>query len=242
MLSEEQVSGTLRDLAEQNVKQVFVHPRPGLMTPYLSADWFRLWKVALATAERLDMNVWIYDEDSYPSGFAGGLVPAAMPQSRGRGLFFTEVKRAEKPGDGVLAVFRLADGGCEEVTARARGGETLPDGKYLVAAVRRAVDSPWHGGKCYVDLLYPGVTQKFLEITLGGYQREIGGQFGKRVPGSFCDEPNLRPAGGLPWTDDLPAQFRKRWGYDLTHNLAGLRGPWASGNASATTTSRSSWS
>ncbi len=225
MLSEEQVSGTLRDLAEQNVKQVFVHPRPGLMTPYLSADWFRLWKVALATAERLDMNVWIYDEDSYPSGFAGGLVPAAMPQSRGRGLFFTEVKRAEKPGDGVLAVFRLADGGCEEVTARARGGETLPDGKYLVAAVRRAVDSPWHGGKCYVDLLYPGVTQKFLEITLGGYQREIGGQFGKRVPGSFCDEPNLRPAGGLPWTDDLPAQFRKRWGYDLTHNLAGLARP-----------------
>jgi hypothetical protein len=225
MLSAEQIRSTMRDLTEQNVKQVFVHPRPGLMTPYLSADWFRLWKVALEEAERLDMNVWIYDEDSYPSGFAGGLVPAAMPQSRGRGLFFTEVKRPEKPEAGVLAVFRLSDGGCEEVTARARGGETLPDGSYLVAAVRRAPDSPWHGGKCYVDLLYPGVTQKFLEITLGAYQREIGGQFGKRVPGSFCDEPNLIPAGGMPWTDDLPAQFHKRWGYDLTPNLAGLARP-----------------
>ncbi|MGA2258540.1 MAG: glycosyl hydrolase, partial [Thermoguttaceae bacterium] len=225
MLSEEQVSGTMRDLAGQNVKQVFVHPRPGLMTPYLSADWFRLWKVALEEAKRLDMNVWIYDEDSYPSGFAGGLVPAAMPESRGRGLFFTAVKRPEKPGADVLAVFRLSDGGCEEVTARARAGEALPDGSYLVAAVRRAPNSPWHGGKCYVDLLYPGVTQKFLEITLGAYEREIGSQFGKRVPGSFCDEPNLIPAGGMPWTDDLPVQFRKRWGYDLTHNLASLARP-----------------
>jgi len=33
MLTEEQVVGTLRDLAAQKVKQAFVHPRPGLMTP-----------------------------------------------------------------------------------------------------------------------------------------------------------------------------------------------------------------
>lgn len=51
MLTEEQIVATLRDLAGQKVKQVFVHPRPGLMTPYLSADWFRLWRVALREAE-----------------------------------------------------------------------------------------------------------------------------------------------------------------------------------------------
>ena len=78
------------------MKQAFVHPRPGLMTPYLSDDWFRLWKVALDEAERLDMNVWIYDENSYPSGFAGGLVPEAMPESRGKGLHFNEAKRASQ--------------------------------------------------------------------------------------------------------------------------------------------------
>jgi hypothetical protein len=85
LLTEDQIRGTMRDLAGQKVKQVFVHPRPGLMTPYLSADWFRLWKVALDEAEKLDMNVWIYDENSYPSGFAGGHVPELMPESRGRG-------------------------------------------------------------------------------------------------------------------------------------------------------------
>src|ERR1035438_3012672 len=65
LLTEQEIRDTLRDLARQQVKQVWVHPRPGLMTPYLSDDWFRLWKVALNEAERLDMNVWIYDENPY---------------------------------------------------------------------------------------------------------------------------------------------------------------------------------
>jgi len=104
MLTEDQIRSTLRDLAGQKVKQAFVHPRPGLMTPYLSADWFRLWKVALQEAERLDMNIWIYDENSYPSGFAGGWVPETMPESRGRGLAIREVNNFDKLGHEVLAV------------------------------------------------------------------------------------------------------------------------------------------
>jgi len=111
MLTEEQIISTLRDLAGQKVRQVFVHPRPGLMTPYLSEDWFRLWKVALKEAKRLDMNIWIYDENSYPSGFAGGLVPEAMPESRGKGLVFDNVKSIGKLTDDVLGVFHLTDDG-----------------------------------------------------------------------------------------------------------------------------------
>jgi hypothetical protein len=225
MLTEEQVTSTLGDLAAQKVKQAFVHPRPGLMTPYLSADWFRLWKVALGEAERLDMNLWIYDENSYPSGFAGGWVPELMPESRGRGLFLREETRPKKPGSDVLGIYRLTPDGFENVTGKARSGEPLPEARYLVAAVQRAGNSPWHGNRCYVDLMYPGVTEKFLEVTLEAYRREVGEQFGKRVPGSFCDEPNIRPAGGLPWTDGLPAEFQKHWGYALTEQLPSLVRP-----------------
>ena len=225
LLTEEQVVSTLRDLAAQKVRQVWVHPQPGLMTPYLSADWFRLWKAALDEAKKLDMNIWIYDENSYPSGFAGGYVPEAMPASRGRGLHFREEKRPGKVGPDVLAVFRLADAAVANVTQEARSGKPLPDGKYLTAVVVRAADSPWHGGRCYVDLLYPGVTQKFLEITLDPYWRRFGDEFGKHIPGVFMDEPSILPAGGLPWTDDLPEQFQKRWGYGLADHLASLARP-----------------
>ncbi|MHC4890241.1 MAG: hypothetical protein ACYTEO_12365 [Planctomycetota bacterium] len=193
MLTEDQIISTLRDLAEQKVKQVFVHPRPGLMTPYLSDDWFRLWKVALKEAERLDMNVWIYDENSYPSGFAGGLVPDAMPESRGQGLHFSEVKQPGKPGDDVRAVYTLTDDGFENVTEKAKAAQPLPEGRYLVASIRLAPSGGWFGGKYYVDLLAPGVTEKFIEITLDAYRRELGEHFGKRLPGVFTDEPHLTP-------------------------------------------------
>ena len=50
------------------------------------AAGFPLFQKTFREAEKLDMNVWIYDENSYPTGFAGGLVPEAMPESRGKGL------------------------------------------------------------------------------------------------------------------------------------------------------------
>jgi hypothetical protein len=225
LLTEQQVRDTLRDLAGQKVKQVWVHPRPGLMTPYLSTDWFRLWKVALDEAERLDMNVWIYDENSYPSGFAGGWVPELMPEARGRGLAFREAKAAPKWSDDLVGVYRLEGETTENLTANVKAGEVLPKGRYLVAAEVRAKDSPWHGNRCYVNLLSPGVTEKFLEVTLEAYRREIGAQFGKRVPGVFCDEPNIHPVGDLPWSETLAQAFQQRWGYNLLDYLPSLTRP-----------------
>jgi hypothetical protein len=213
----------MQDLASQKVMQVFVHPRPGLMTPYLSEDWFRLWKVALDEAEKLDMNVWIYDENSYPSGFAGGLVPEAMPESRGKGIQFAETKQPPKLQNNTLAVYSLNDNAFENVTEKIRAGQELPEAKYLAVSIRLAPAGGWFGGKYYVDLLKPGVTQKFIEITMEAYRRELGEHFGKRIPGWFTDEPHLAPAGGLHWSDTLPQDFRKRWGYDLLDHLPSLQ-------------------
>ncbi len=218
-LTERQIVETLEDMAGERVRQVWVHPRPGLMTPYLSEEWFRMWKVALREAKRLDMNVWIYDENSYPSGFAGGLVPEAMPESRGKGLIMREVKGAPKWNPKMVSVYRLVDRRIEDLSAKVRAGKTLPKGPYLVAEVRLAGSSPWFGGKYYVDLLMPGVVERFIEITMDAYTREIGEHFGKRVPGVFTDEPHLRPAGGVHWSDHLPKLFQERWGYSLVDHL-----------------------
>jgi hypothetical protein len=225
MLTEDEVLATLRDLAAQDVKQVFVHPRPGLMTPYLSKDWFRLWKAVLREAEVLDMNVWIYDENSYPSGFAGGFVPEAMPESHGLGLVLNATTKPTAWDDKTLAVYRLANDKIENISDAVRSGTEQPEGNYIVAATIESKSSPWFGGKYYVDLLRPGVTEKFLEITLGAYKREIGDQFGKRVPGSFTDEPHLAPAGGLHWTPDLPDVMQRAYGYSILDSLPSLTQP-----------------
>lgn len=222
MLTKEQVISTMRDLASQNIKQVFVHPRPGLMTPYLSKEWFELWNAALQEAKRLDMNVWIYDENSYPSGFAGGWVPELMPESRGRGLSLKESTIPPKWSSNIIGVFKIEKDGFTDITTDVIRGKQFPEGSYLTASIRRAGNSPWTANRCYVDLLYPGVTAKFLEVTHDAYKKHFGHEFGKRILGSFTDEPELTPAGGLPWTDDLNYQFKKRWGYSLVENLPSL--------------------
>jgi len=80
-ISEEGIDFQMREFKKAGIGGVFVHPRPGLLTEYLSDDWFSLFDYAVQKGKELDMKVWIYDENSYPSGFAGGHVPAEMPDS-----------------------------------------------------------------------------------------------------------------------------------------------------------------
>jgi hypothetical protein len=224
-LSEEKVLSTLRDLASQGIRQAFVHPRPGLMTPYLSAEWFRLWKAALKEAERLDMKLWIYDENSYPSGFAGGFVPEAMPQSRGQSLLVREQNDLPELSNEIIGIYRLDANGFENVTEEVKSGTKMREGRYLIASAKLSPAAPWFGGKWYVDLLKTGVTDKFLEVTMEAYRREFGREFGRRIPGVFADEPHLGPDWDNHWTADLPQAFEKRWGYSLLDNLSSLFRP-----------------
>jgi hypothetical protein len=104
-------------------------------------------------------------------------------------------------------------------------GQSLRQDNYLVASVELARTSPWFGGKFYTNLIKPGVTEKFLEITMHAYKREVGEQFGKRIPGVFTDEPRLSRASTIAWTDDLDEAFERRWGYKLTDHLPSLGRP-----------------
>lgn len=195
----------LDDLNSQHVRGFFIHPRPGLITPYLTAEWFRLVRHAVDAAARRGMRAWLYDENSYPSGFAGGNVPAAHPDSynEGQGLVRRRLAQGESAADCV---------------ARAGG--------YCFERVSYPVRS-WNAGFPYVDLIKPGVTETFIETTMSGYERAIGQGFGGRVPGIFTDEPNIHPpvAQSMRWTPDLFTQFEKRWGYDIRPHLLSLFEP-----------------
>ena len=122
-----------------------------------------------------------------------------MPESRGRGLVFRDEKQPPEIGPDTVAVYQVdAPMRWKTSPPKLRGGESAARGRlsWWHRSVR-ASNSPWHGDRCYVDLMYPGVTEKFLEVTLDAYKKNIGDQFGKRVLGAFTDEPNVRPAGGL---------------------------------------------
>ena len=66
----------------------FMHSRVGLATPYLSEEWFDLIRACADESRKNDMEAWLYDEDRWPSGAAGGLV-TKDPEYRQRYLRMT---------------------------------------------------------------------------------------------------------------------------------------------------------
>jgi len=48
----------------QGIQSVFIHPRPGLITEYLSDRWFQLVRYTVDKGAKLGMEVWLYDENS----------------------------------------------------------------------------------------------------------------------------------------------------------------------------------
>ncbi|MDR2470183.1 MAG: hypothetical protein LBD27_06880 [Tannerella sp.] len=222
-VTHELIDNAMQDFKAKGFGGVFIHPRPGLITEYISDEWFELCRYTVEAGKKLDMYVWIYDENSYPSGFAGGHVPAQMPESYNQGKSLRSEKCELFPDTvpDVFLCFKKEGEGFRDVTA---GMKDELGKKGLYYLVRKGYDgkSPWYGGFSYVDLLVPGVTEKFIEITLDAYKRALGEEFGKQVPGWFTDEPNINPPGGIRWTPDLFEVFEKRWGYSLKDNLPSL--------------------
>jgi hypothetical protein len=218
----------LEEFKKAGIGGVFVHPRPGLLTEYLSDEWFAMIDHAVQKGRELGMEIWIYDENSYPSGFGGGHVPAEMPDSyrHGAGLNM-EIQQVLDVvlTDTVEVILKKDSDRFTDVTAGA-AGEIGKTGQYYVFRKTYPHKSWWYGGFSYVDLLYPGVTEKFLEITMKGYEGKNRQDFGKTLPGIFTDEPNLEAALSdgaiMRWTPDLWEAFQKRWGYDLRINLTSL--------------------
>ncbi|MBN2980175.1 MULTISPECIES: glycosyl hydrolase [Cohnella] len=72
----------IEEMASGRLGGFFICPRQGLQIPYLSDLWFAKVRLAVATAARYGLEVWLYDEYPYPSGIAGGEVTLAHPEAK----------------------------------------------------------------------------------------------------------------------------------------------------------------
>jgi len=71
-LSSEELTSQLEHMKSQGIDSAIIHARTGLVTEYLSEKWFSLIGDCLKKAKELDMRLWVYDENGWPSGFAEG--------------------------------------------------------------------------------------------------------------------------------------------------------------------------
>lgn len=86
ILEDEELKWQVRQIKEKGLRGFFMHPRPGLLTPYMSVEFREKIKLMVEEAERYNIEAWLYDEDPYPSGAAGGKVIYHHPEFRSRKL------------------------------------------------------------------------------------------------------------------------------------------------------------
>ncbi|MDP8245479.1 MAG: glycosyl hydrolase [Candidatus Hinthialibacter antarcticus] len=212
---------------------VFVHPRPGLITPYLSDRWLEMWRFTADESAKRGMVTYIYDENSYPSGFAGGHVPDEIPGSgqvslRRQDISAEQIKTLELNST-AIALYKIADkktGAYQRVELPTiPKGETLSaadlnlaEGDYILYTEQYPGPSPWYGGKTYVDVMRPDVSKRFLDLTFDAYDSVLSDLYGKTVLASFTDEPQVAGA----WSSMVPPAFQARWGYNILDCLPSI--------------------
>jgi hypothetical protein len=89
-LEKKEIRRQIKLMHEAGVSGFFMHPRAGLKTPYGSDEWFNMIEVMVDEAEKSGMKAWLYDEDPYPSGAAGGRIFFENPEFAARQVRFYE--------------------------------------------------------------------------------------------------------------------------------------------------------
>ncbi|MFC0210856.1 glycosyl hydrolase [Paenibacillus chartarius] len=235
-LQEEELIRQVRQMKDKGMGGFFIHSRDGLETEYMGREWMRLVRAAVETASELGMQAWLYDEDRWPSGFAGGLVQARGGDAfRAKGLTLEVVRdrNVTIPDDAAAAFKAVIDErnllSCERLsTAADKSGESVriplePNEVLLVFRVEISGRSEWFNNEAPPDQLNPDTVRAFIDITYEAYKREVGDYFGTTVRGVFTDEPSVHDRhcrftdgrGWLPWSWSLPDDFRRRRGYEL---------------------------
>ena len=245
-----------RDLLLREIEQIrqmgfggfHIHCRSGMATPYLGPEFMRLARDCDERAKRDGMLCWLYDEDRWPSGAAGGLVTKET-RFRARYLVFSPHGKAPQADKGFSSTarsprsdqrrrlvsyeIRLRDGCLAGYRRLAEGETAAADADRWDAYLEIGGPSPWFNGQTYVDTLNPAAIRRFVEVTHEAYFRELGNEFGGSVPAIFTDEPQFTPKQCLPfadskedvllpWTDDFDDTYRAAYGESLLDFLPEL--------------------
>ena len=234
-LDAEEIDRQIDVFDEMGLGGFHMHVRTGLDTPYLSKEYMARIRQCVDKARAKGMKAYLYDEDRWPSGAAGGLV-TKDPQYRARYMLFTPEKYAETAPDRrvkLLAAFavQLDDKGCIADYQRVDPDHAPADAWY--AYIESPKPTGWYNDQTYLNTLDKASVQKFIEVTHEAYKRDLQSDFGDAVPAIFTDEPQFtrkqqlkfatdRTPIMLPWTDDLADTFRAAYQMELLDGIPEL--------------------
>lgn len=241
-LEKDELLWQIEELKKMGFGGAHIHCRSGMSTKYLSDGFMDLVKSCVEKFKEEDMNAYLYDEDKWASGYAGGYV-TKNKKYREHSIKFVETPYEDavdlntalttgKPS--LLAVYDIVlDENGKLVSSEKIGANDEAKGTKRYAYFCTAEDSDWFNLQSYVDVLSEEAIKKFVQVTHERYKEVIGNEFGKNVNTIFTDEPQYSAVVMLPdpfshqdvkipYTQKFGAAFKKANGYDLFDKLADL--------------------
>ena len=241
-LREEELLWQIEQLKAMGFGGFHMHPRAGFATEYLSPEFMKLVRSCTDKAKSEKMLAWLYDEDRWPSGFAGGFV-TKNPKYRQKHLLFTVTPQedATDPATGyetgrpyLLSCFDIclgADGTLASYRAVNENEEVQGTRWYVYVGTPACAGR--YNGYTYVDTLSEEAVAEFIRVTYEAYLESVGDEFGKAIPAIFTDEPQFTRKQVLPfaesksdillpYTTDFAETFREAYGIDLIPHLPEL--------------------
>ena len=222
-LDPEELRRQVRSMCESGMGGFFMHARAGLITPYMSQKYIDCHSACIDEAKKLGMNAWLYDEDCWPSGAAGGISAARGELYQTKTVNLDWVSGGETSScDKTIAVFEYT-GERENIS----GYERVSAGKLSDPSAQNLIVCRWEPDG-YVDVMDKGAIAQFIDVTHDVFAKVFSEEFDKTIPGIFTDEPNFNNRAfstRVPWTLKLVDEFRARMGYDIRDSLLSLYYP-----------------
>lgn len=233
-LNEEDLLWQIERLKEMGFGGFFIHTRSGMNTEYLGKEFMRLVCACNKKAKETGLYSYLYDEDRWPSGAAGGYVTENKAY-RQKMIVIShtapdEMQRRYRDCERdpeLLAVYDINFDGEGKIIDYVCADEvSVQKGERWYAYRMLAEKSGWYNGFTYLDTMNPDAVDKFIEVTHEAYRRELGEEFGKSVPAIFTDEPSYYTMtfkglardgadAAFPWTQNFSQEFNKRYGYNI---------------------------
>ena len=192
-----------------------MHVRTGMSSPYLDKEFMEHITHCIEEAKAQHMLAWLYDEDRWPSGTAGGRVTKEHPEYSRKSLLFTTVPYPEhgrprftqpEPGCGqenirqengillgVYDIYLYGNGTLKKAIPVKSSQAEAPGAVRWYAYMEHCSMDPWFNNHAYVDTMNPDAISDFIEKTHEVYARHVGNYFGNTVPAIFTDEPQITP-------------------------------------------------
>jgi len=208
---------------------------------YLTPTGMKYFKSFCDKAKSKNMELWLYDEQGYPSGNAGGRVFLENKDWEAMGIY-----KLDTVVHGGIVHFKLPPGRTIRTYAISKcdtlnlqqyvDKNTLiwdaPNGTWNLTAfsknslyqhfqASRNPNSPVEKlSSHYPSLMIPEVTQAFINITHEKYAEYFGDNLGKYFTSTFTDEPSLMAVSFsdekwsvIPWASILSDTVYSRYGY-----------------------------